>query len=306
MIPVAPPPADVEYTGQLRRADVPPLVTAVTASLGAAAFVLVPTLVTYVVYLLGFVLRGRPGTLTVYLGDATAFRLPEGMLGAHLGLASLIPLTYLLLRWGGGLAARWVGSVQPGLRWRYLLACLVAALVIMAVAVWFLQVRGHGPARPQHDYGWFLAVIVLTTPFQAAAEEYFFRGFLLQVLGRLSGNHWVPILVSALLFALVHGTQELPLFVDRFAFGVLAGWLVVRTGGLEAAVAAHVANNLLAFAAAGLWGTIEQARTLTRLSWGQAGLDVAVFAVVALAAWLLGRVMTVATRTPRDAAAGLR
>ncbi|MEU0341829.1 lysostaphin resistance A-like protein [Streptomyces bobili] len=32
-------------------------------------------------------------------------------------------------------------------------------------------------------------------------------------------------------------------------FGAVAGWLTVRTGGLEAAIGLHAVNNLLAFAA---------------------------------------------------------
>jgi membrane protease YdiL (CAAX protease family) len=42
-------------------------------------------------------------------------------------------------------------------------------------------------------------------------------------------------------------TQNLPLFVDRLAFGLLAAILVWRTGGLEAGIAAHVVNNVCAY-----------------------------------------------------------
>jgi hypothetical protein len=34
---------------------------------------------------------------------------------------------------------------------------------------------------------------------------------------------------------------------DIFLFAVTAGWLTVRTGGLEAGIALHTLNNLLAF-----------------------------------------------------------
>ena len=40
------------------------------------------------------------------------------------------------------------------------------------------------------------------------------------------------MLVPALIFALAHGlSQDWPVFFDRFAFGVVAGILVIRTGG---------------------------------------------------------------------------
>ena len=87
-------------------------------------------------------------------------------------------------------------------------------------------------------------VILLTSPLQAAAEEIFFRGYLMQALGSLVAKPWFGVVASALVFALLHGTQNLPLFVDRLAFGLLAGLLVWRTGGLEAGIAAHVVNNV--------------------------------------------------------------
>ena len=55
------------------------------------------------------------------------------------------------------------------------------------------------------------------------------------------------MLLPALLFALAHGAQDAPIFVDRFAFGLVAGVLVITTGGLEAGIAMHVLNNFLAF-----------------------------------------------------------
>ena len=39
------------------------------------------------------------------------------------------------------------------------------------------------------------------------------------------------MLGSSLLFALAHGTQNLPLFVDRFGFGMIAAFLVVAHRG---------------------------------------------------------------------------
>src|SRR5690606_37921739 len=97
-------------------------------------------------------------------------------------------------------------------------------------------------------------VILLLTPLQAAGEEYFFRGYLTQSLGGHFGSRSllvsraVAVLVPAFLFGLVHGFgQSMPVYFDRCAFGVVAGILVIRTGGLEAGIAMHVLNNFMAF-----------------------------------------------------------
>ena len=62
-------------------------------------------------------------------------------------------------------------------------------------------------------------------------------------------------MVPAILFALAHGLgQSAPIFFDRFAFGLVAGTLVILTGGLEAGIAMHVLNNWLAFGLALAFG----------------------------------------------------
>ena len=77
----------------------------------------------------------------------------------------------------------------------------------------------------------------------------------------------VAVVGSAAIFALAHGSQNIPLFLDRFSFGVLAAWLVLRTGGLEAGIAMHVVNNLFAFGIAILTGTLDQALNVSQTSW---------------------------------------
>ena len=144
---------------------------------------------------------------------------------------------------------RWLSSVQPRIRWRYLLGCLVVAVVALNGVLLLSTLVDGEPLRfsPQPGFWGFLVVIVLTSPLQAVAEEVFFRGYLMQALGSLVAQPWFGVVVSALVFALLHGMQNLPLFVARLAFGLLAGVLVWRTGGLEAGIAAHIVNNVFAY-----------------------------------------------------------
>jgi membrane protease YdiL (CAAX protease family) len=111
-------------------------------------------------------------------------------------------------------------------------------------------------------------VVLLLTPLQAAGEEYLFRGYLTQAFGSLvwgrRASQVLAVLGPALIFALFHGfSQDAPVFFDRFAFGVVAGILVIRTGGLEAAIAMHVLNNFLAFGLALAFGDLTTALTAT-------------------------------------------
>lgn len=96
----------------------------------------------------------------------------------------------------------------------------------------------------------YLLVAVLLIPFQAAAEELLFRGYLTQGLG-LAGGFWVACLVPSLLFGLLHSANPevgaygalltLPLYIIT---GLLLGWITLRSESLELAIGLHVANNL--------------------------------------------------------------
>lgn len=229
----------------------------------------------------------------------------EGMVASHLQIASLIPIAFVMVTMWHHVRPGYLISVEGRPRWGYFWASLGVAVAVFAAYIATMPLRGD-PMRlqPQEGFWAFLVVIMLLTPVQAAAEEFLFRGYLLQGLGSLVANPWFGVLTSALVFALFHGTQNVPLFLSRFAFGVVVGWLVLRTGGLEAAVAAHIVNNVFAFVLAGLTSTISAARTLTVVEWAQAFSDVIVYAVFTLlAAGLAVRMGVRRTHDPEAATA---
>lgn len=267
--------------------------------LGVVTFALVTPLVGFALMGLFWVLAGSPGDFPTFYAGISTFASPWGMLAAHLGLAMLIPISMALYLVVHRVHPRWLHSALPGVRWRYLLACLLVAAVLLN-AVLLLSVLGQPfVVRPQDGFWWFLVVIVASSPLQAAAEEYFFRGYLLQALHPAGWRGpWFGVVASAAVFALFHGTQNLPLFLDRFGFGILAGVLVVRTGGLEAAIGAHIVNNVCAFVYAGLTSTIAEVKATKVISWVDAGWDLIGFGAYTVAAIWVARRMQVATTTP--------
>jgi len=218
------------------------------------------------------------------------------MLAANLGIAMLIPICWLLMTMVHSVAPRWLSSVQPGLRWRYLLICLgIAVVALNGVLLISSAVTQPLNLGVQNGFWGFLIVIVLTSPLQAAAEELFFRGYLMQALGSLVRQPWFGVVVSSVVFALFHGTQNLALFADRLAFGLLAAILVWRTGGLEAGIAAHVVNNVFAYLIAGLTTSIAALRAIREIDWVDAAFDVGGFALFAVLAFLVARQMRLRT-----------
>jgi membrane protease YdiL (CAAX protease family) len=233
-----------------------------------------------------------------FVAESYAFQRPTGMLAVNLGIITLIPIAIALVTVVHLVRPQWLVSVRPGFRWRYLLGCLAIAVVSLNGVLLLSNLVTGTPLHlaPQRGFWGFLVVIVLTSPIQAAAEEIFFRGYLMQALGSLVGRPWFGVVVSSVVFALLHGTQNLPLFVDRLAFGLLAALLVWKTGGLEAGIAAHVVNNVFAFVIAGLTSSIATLKAIKGIGWVDAGFDVGGFAVFALLAYGLSRLLKLRTR----------
>lgn len=267
--------------------------------LGVLAFTIVVPLVSQLVLRLGWLLRGRP-PFEQYQADALAYELPEGLVASHLGLAMLIVISVLLVRFLHARNWRWLVSVHPGFRWRYLVACLLVALVVLNGVLWlsFLFVEMPPFQAAQANWVVFLAIILVTSPIQAAAEEFFFRGYVMQALGTAFNQAWVGIIGSALLFAAFHGVQNPALFLNRFAFGLIVGILVWRTGGLEAAIGAHIVNNIFAFGYGIFSGGVAATKATSAIGWDKAFFDVLGFGLFALVAWWIGRRMNVGVDTP--------
>lgn len=266
--------------------------------------VLVFALVPLVAGLVAFALlmaAGRDADSAQAALDVTQEATPTGLALLNVVIAMAIPVTFLVTWWLHRLKPRWVSSVMPRLRWRYLLACLgvsfVALLASLLVGLLLPLAPGEAPVGGVNEFTTrtrdFLIVILLLTPLQAAGEEYLFRGYLTQAFGSLvwgrRASQALAVLGPALIFALFHGlSQDVPVFFDRFAFGVVAGILVIRTGGLEAGIAMHVLNNFLAFGLALAFGDLTSALNATGGSswWMMVSTLTQSLVYLALASWV--------------------
>lgn len=79
--------------------------------------------------------------------------------------------------------------------------------------------------------------------FGPTIEEICFRGIVLGGLLKTRCRPWLAILISTLLFALLHGLGAN--FVTAILFGILVGWLYWRTGSIIPGIIIHITNNSL-------------------------------------------------------------
>ena len=212
------------------------------------------------------------------LGDPVAFALLLGL------LVLMLPALLLAARLTGSPVGL-LSSVTGRLRFRWLgTATLLAFAVwapVMAVSVALEAVTETLPVRQvTPTTGLALLVLTLTlVPFQAAAEEYVFRGYLSQLVGSWLRHPAFAVLLPVPLFVLGHGYDALGA-VDVGTFAVFCGWLAWRTGGLEAAIAAHVANNVVLMSLAALGLSDPNATDTTALGLGVSIAMMAVFTVL--------------------------
>ncbi len=211
------------------------------------------------------------------------------LLATNLGLALCIPLAGLLAFAVYRLRPRWLGSIAPGIRWRWLATCLAISSVVWG-GLFLLAMAGIATtdkARLDGQVVGFIVVVLLTTPLQAAGEEYLFRGFLLQSLG--ATRMWAPVcwVVSGAVFATAHGQFAPPLFADRWLIGIVFAWLATTTGGLEASITIHAVKNISVLIPAAILGELSGAVDPTSVTWIPFVLDAVMLAIVG--AWIRAR-----------------
>ena len=96
-----------------------------------------------------------------------------------------------------------------------------------------------------------LIITILFMPLQASFEEYLFRGYLMQGFGGVFGNRWMPLLITSLLFGLLHfwnpEVSELgTIFLFQYVVtGLFLGLLTIMDDGMELSLGFHAGNNVL-------------------------------------------------------------
>ena len=139
--------------------------------------------------------------------------------------------------------------------WRIVASWALVLAVGMLLALWHANTGGHTETVQTrtmdalatggvtaHGAAITLLLMAVLVP---VFEEIAFRGLLLGGMTKYISFGWANVL-QALLFAASH--DDPPRYPYYFVLGLLAGWLVRRTGALSPAIGLHMLNNLFAFA----------------------------------------------------------
>tara|TARA_R110002051_G_scaffold130577_2_gene204460 strand:+ start:73320 stop:74234 length:915 start_codon:yes stop_codon:yes gene_type:complete len=99
----------------------------------------------------------------------------------------------------------------------------------------------------------FILVVVgmLLIPLQTSFEEYLFRGHMMQGIGLMVKNKWVPLVITSVLFGVMHIANP---EVTKLGYGIMVyyigtgfflGIITLMDEGLELALGFHAGNNLI-------------------------------------------------------------
>ena len=91
-----------------------------------------------------------------------------------------------------------------------------------------------------------LLLIIVAIGVAPLVEEFFFRGLLQSALLNLTKSRAGAIVLTALLFALVH-LPQIQVLLPLFVFSLALGYAYERSGSLTAPIIAHVAFNTVPF-----------------------------------------------------------
>jgi len=191
--------------------------------------------------------------------------LGEGQ--APAGLAQVSFVLALVAATNGGMALAFVGvaamlhhrrllsylTAAPRFRWRLtalgvaLFAAVIGPLVLVSAALDPKAAEAPILAISPDLSGRLAYAVVAVVLFlaAAAAEELVFRGWLVKIVGAWFPDPRVVLVLSGLLFSAIHFDPNLDAFLIRLAMGAGLAWMTLRLGGIEFAVGAHAANNIL-------------------------------------------------------------
>jgi len=268
--PLSAPPADVEDPAPYHRlfrttrayAWWRPLVAVAVF----VAFVVVAQLVIGVAWIVVMILTGgiaSLGSIDQVYAELTDISNPVSLVILFGSIAVMLPLVPLAMLCAGLRPVGMRHSVAFRIRWRWMLWCAIPALVVTALStglsflpLLFGETITPVPVEPA-TFALLAVIIVLLVPLQSAAEEYVFRGLIMQTLGAWVRSPWPGILVSTVIFTVGHTQYELWGLLSVGVMGLGFAILVWRTGGLEAGIAFHVVNNVVALVllASGALGT---------------------------------------------------
>ena len=199
-----------------------------------------------------------PNNIDVLIAELDRIAVNASVYGTLISL----PLTLLVVYWrkipifNRKQLSRSESFILPGLTksdWSFLAKYIPASFVLYTLGnVVITYIFGEMEAVNQEaieslfDYipVWLMfLMIVVVAPI---TEEVLFRGIMV-FRGKELDTTWVRVIISAILFGLIHTPTNIPSLYSYVGMGIMFSYAAKKTQTVEAAIVYHFLNNLLAF-----------------------------------------------------------
>lgn len=175
--------------------------------------------------------------------------------------------------------------------WLFLLGIFELVSYLMAPELYTLNVQWG-------KLFWLLLICIVILPIQTTFEEFFFRSYLMKGMGLLVNRKWIPLLITSILFGLVHGTNPeiakygvVPMQLYYISAGLLLGIMTIMDDGLELAIGVHAATNIYGALFVSYEGSVLQTDSIWRMTEVNAWVMALIFIISGLIFLLLSKKM---------------
>lgn len=181
---------------------------------------------------------------------ANVFKTPLVFITFFISIIPVIPAIFIARLITNFKPLGLIHSIAGRIRWSYLgvflgFGFLIFGLYNVGNLVLAGSLTTQNSVHPLNSgmFWLYIVLILLIVPFQCYAEELLFRGYLMQTVGRWLKNPVWAIIIPAPIFMVLHGYGLWGL-LSVLTMALIAGFLCWYTGGLEAGIGLHIANNI--------------------------------------------------------------
>lgn len=147
-----------------------------------------------------------------------------------------------------------VTTSRPKMDWKrffFSFGLWMVITVVITVGTYFASPQDYEVTFQPVPFAILAIIGIVLIPIQTSTEEYIFRGYLMQGFALLAKNKWFPLLMTSLIFGLLHimnpevEKMGYIILIYYIGTGLFLGILALMDEGIELSLGFHAANNLI-------------------------------------------------------------
>lgn len=181
--------------------------------------------------------------------------------------------------------------------WSKFFFALTIFFILLLITELALYIINPDNYELNFDLRLFIPLVLISIfllPLQTSFEEIFMRGYLMQGIGLISKYKWIPLVITSVVFGLLHLTNPeikefgiwatIPYYTG---FGLLMGIIVIMDDGIEIPLGIHAIVNIYGSVVVTFQGSTMQTPALFRMKEYDSVLMSILFVIISIAFLLI-------------------